>query len=160
MSNDALMVDDGMVVRMDYTLRLDDGNEIDSSAPQGPLEFLQGIGQIVPGLESALYGMRVGDEKKVVVEPIDGYGELNADEFQLVSRDAFPTGMDLQVGMRLQMRDTDSGATFDATVDEVRADSVVLDFNHPLAGETLFFDVKIVGLRAASPEEMAHGHVH
>lgn len=160
MDSQRLYVDDGMVVRMDYTLCLDDGAEVDSSKSRGPLEFLQGGGQIIPGLEAALYGMRVGDQKQVTVEPIDGYGELSADEFQLVPRDAFPNDMTLTRGMRLRMRDADSGELFDVLVDEVRADGVMLDFNHPLAGETLIFDVKIVGLRAATAEELAHGHAH
>ena len=160
MDGQKLFVDDGMVVRMDYTVCLDDGAEVDSSISRGPLEFLHGAGQIIPGLEAALYGMRLGDEKQVLVEPIDGYGELNADEFQLVPRDAFPDDMTLTRGMRLRMRDADSGALFDVIVDDVREDGVRLDFNHPLAGETLIFDVKIVGLRAATPEELAHDHAH
>ncbi len=160
MDGQNLFVDDGMVVRMDYTLRLEDGAEVDSSKSRGPLEFLHGVGQIIPGLEVALYGMRVGEEKQVTVEPIDGYGELSADEFQLVPRDSFPDDMILSKGMRLRMRDADSGELFDVLVDEVREDGVMLDFNHPLAGETLIFDVKIVGLRAANSEELAHGHAH
>lgn len=160
MDGQRLYVDDGMVVRMDYTLCLEDGEEVDSSRSRGPLEFLHGVGQIIPGLEAALYGMRLGEEKQVTVEPIDGYGELNADEFQLVPRASFPDDMTLTRGMRLRMRDADSGEVFDVMVDEVREDGVMLDFNHPLAGETLIFDVKIVGLRAATSEELAHGHAH
>lgn len=160
MAYELLTVDDGVVVHMDYTLRLEDGKEVDSSTPGSPLVFLQGAGQIIPGLESALYGMRVGDVKQVTVEPIEGYGELSADEFQLFPRATFPPEMELKEGLRLRMRDVDSGQLFDVTVDELREDGVMLDFNHPLAGETLFFDVKIADLRAASTEELEHGHAH
>jgi FKBP-type peptidyl-prolyl cis-trans isomerase SlyD len=152
-------VADGMVVSLDYTLRLDDGEVIDTSVDQDPLEFLQGQGEIVTGLEQALYGMAVGDEKDVVVTPDDGYGEQDPDAFQAVPRDIFPSDMTLTPGMGLHMRDN-SGQVFEAYVADIRPDSVLLDFNHPLAGETLYFTVKISALRPATSEELAHGHVH
>jgi FKBP-type peptidyl-prolyl cis-trans isomerase SlyD len=159
MTNSELKVTDGLVVSLDYTLRLDDGEVIDTSTGQAPLEFLQGQGQIIPGLEQALYGMAVDDRKDVVVAPADGYGELDPDAFELVDRDVFPPDLDLRPGIGLRMRD-DSGQALDAYVAEVRPDAVLLDFNHPLAGETLYFQVKVAGLRSASSEELAHGHVH
>ena len=149
-----------MVVSLDYLLQLDDGQEIDRSDSQEPLEFLQGRGQIIPGLEKALYGMQAGDEKKVVVAPADGYGELDPQEFDTVSRDMFPPDLTLAEGEQLQLRDAESDKTFQATISEIKGENIVLDFNHPLAGETLFFKVKIAGLRAATSEELAHGHVH
>jgi FKBP-type peptidyl-prolyl cis-trans isomerase SlyD len=159
MTQTNLTVADDVVVSLDYTLRFDDGEVIDTSADQDPLEFLQGRGQIVPGLEQAIYGMAVGDEKDVVVTPADGYGEQDPDAFQVVPRDIFPSDMALTPGMGLHMRDS-SGEVFETYVADIRPDSVLLDFNHPLAGETLYFKVKISDLRPATSEELAHGHVH
>ena len=158
MSTEKMTVADNMVVSMDYTLTLDSGEVIDSSDGREPLEFLHGRGQIIPGLEKELYGMTVGDVKKV--SPAEGYGEMDDDAFQLYPRDSFPDDMELAEGMGLHMRDTESGQVIEAYIYEIRPDGVVLDFNHPLAGETLNFDVKIAGLRPATSEELAHGHAH
>jgi FKBP-type peptidyl-prolyl cis-trans isomerase SlyD len=154
-----LKVSDDLVVSLEYTLRLDDGEVIDASAEDEPLEFLQGQGQIIPGLEQTLYGMAVGDEKEVVVAPADGYGERDSDAQELVDRDVFPPDLDLKPGTGIRMKD-ETGRTFAAYVTDVRPDGVLLDFNHPLAGETLHFQVKISALRPATSEELDHGHVH
>lgn len=159
MTDTMLKVADGMVVSLDYTLKLDDGEVIDSSDGREALQFLQGQGQIVPGLEQALYGMAVGEEKEVEVAPVDGYGETDPDAYQMVPRDVFPADMTLTEGMGLRMRD-ESGQPLEAYVADIRPEGVLLDFNHPLAGETLFFHVKIAGLRSGTAEELAHGHVH
>jgi len=159
MTDTRLEVVDDLVVSLDYTLRLDDEEVIDASEDQEPLEFLQGRGEIIPGLEQALYGMAVGDEKDIVVAPADGYGEQDPDAFELVERDIFPPDLDLKPGNGLRMRDS-SGQALVAYVTEVRPEEVVLDFNHPLAGETLYFSVKIADLRLATSEELEHGHVH
>lgn len=153
-------VSDHMVVSLDYVLRLEDGEVVDTSEGRDPLEYLQGHGQIIPGLEEALTGMNVGDEKDVVVEPANAYGESDPDAYQAVSRSAFPENMDLERGMGLSMRDQDTGETLEAYVAEIRDDDVVLDFNHPLAGETLHFHVKVADVRPATDEELAHGHAH
>jgi FKBP-type peptidyl-prolyl cis-trans isomerase SlyD len=154
-----LTVADGVVVSLDYTLRLDDGQVIDSSDGHEALEFLQGQGQIIPGLEQALYGMAIGEEKDVEVDPVDGYGETDPDAYQMVSPDLFPADMELSEGMGLRMRD-ESGDPLEAFVADIGPEGILLDFNHPLAGETLFFHVKIAGLRQGTSEEVAHGHVH
>jgi FKBP-type peptidyl-prolyl cis-trans isomerase SlyD len=160
MAGESLTVSDGLVVSMEYTLRLDDDDEIvDTSADRAPLQFVQGEGQIVPGLEEELYGMSIGDEKDVVVAPAKGYGDADPEAFQVVPLDVFPSDMTLQPGMGLQLRDA-SGHAFEAYVADIRPDGVVLDFNHPLAGKTLRFNVRIANLREASEEEIAHGHVH
>jgi FKBP-type peptidyl-prolyl cis-trans isomerase SlyD len=149
-----------MVVSIDYTLRLDDGEIVDTSEGGEPLTFLQGRGTIIQGLEKELYGMTVGDEKKVVVPAAQGYGESNPDDFQRFPRDMFPGDLELEEGMGLRLVESDTGRPVEAYVAEVGADDVLLDFNHPLAGETLFFDVKIAGLRKATEEELSHGHAH
>lgn len=159
MTDKELTVSDGLAVGLEYTLRLDDGEAIDSSAGRGPLGFLQGEGQIIPGLEQALYGMAVGEEKSVVVQPEDGYGHRDSTAFQQIPRDSFPSDVNPEPGMALELVD-DSGQSMLAFVSEVGPDNVLIDMNHPLAGETLHFDVRIATLRAATSEELAHGHVH
>jgi FKBP-type peptidyl-prolyl cis-trans isomerase SlyD len=160
MVNKPPTVSDDLVVRLDYTLRLEEGGEVfDTSAGQEPLEFIQGYGQIIPGLEQALYGMAVGDQKKVIVQPEDGYGELDSDAYQLIPLSVFPADIKPEVGMGFEVQNN-SGEVLEAFVAELRPDSALLDFNHPLAGETLYFDVQIMGLRPATEEEIQHGHVH
>ena len=159
MTNTDLTVADGLVVSLDYTLRLDDGQVIDTTTDGDPLQFLQGGQQIIPGLEKALYGMAVGDEKDVELAPGEGYGDRNPDAVEVVPPDAFPADLELTEGMGLQLRDP-SGREVLAYVAEIRPDGVVLDLNHPLAGETLFFAVKIANLRTATDEELDHGHAH
>ena len=109
MSTENLAVADNMVVSLDYTLRLDDGEVVDSSEGREPLEFLHGRGQIIPGLEKELYGLVTGNEKKVKVAPADGYGEMDDDALQLYPLDVFPSDMELQQGLVLHMRDPESG---------------------------------------------------
>jgi FKBP-type peptidyl-prolyl cis-trans isomerase SlyD len=160
MTNKPLTVADDLVVSLDYTLHLEGDEEVfDTSAGQEPLEFIQGRGHIIPGLEQAVYGMAVGHKKEVVVQPDEGYGELDSDAFQLIPRDSFPPTMEIEVGMELELHD-DDGEVLEATIAELHPDSVMLDFNHPLAGETLYFDVEVIGLRPATDEELEHDHVH
>jgi FKBP-type peptidyl-prolyl cis-trans isomerase SlyD len=160
MSQNVLQVADDMVISMHYTLTLDDGQIVDSSIEGDPLQFLQGFGQIIPGLEKELYGMVIGDMKKVTVTAVDGYGDLDPDAYQIVPRSLFPEDLALEEGMGLRMRDQNTGQLIETYVAEIRAEEVLLDFNHPLAGEELTFDVKIADIRAATDEELAHGHVH
>ena len=159
MTDSNLTVVDGLVVSLDYTLRLDDGQVLDTSAGKDPLEFLQGSGQIIPGLENALYGLAVGDEKEVEVAAADGYGDRNPNAYETVPREAFPADITLTEGLGLQLHD-ESGREVVAYIAEISPDDVLLDLNHPLAGETLFFEVKIADLRPATNEELAHGHAH
>lgn len=160
MANKTLTVNDDVVVSLDYTLRLDDGEVIDSSTGAEPLQFLQGRGQVIPGLERALYGMGVGDEKEVIVDAADAYGEPDDEAFEVVPRGMFPDTLDLEEGMGLRLVDRNSGEPVEAYIAGLRPDSVMLDFNHPLAGETLYFQVAIAGLREPTEEELDHGHVH
>jgi FKBP-type peptidyl-prolyl cis-trans isomerase SlyD len=158
MARPGSVVEDNMVVRLEYTLRLDDDEMIETTDEDGPLEFLQGHEQIIPGLEQALYGMAVGEEKDIVVEPEDGYGEYDPEAFEEVPLDVFPEDMDLSLGMPVELFDDETEETVDAFIAEIRTDTVVLDMNHPLSGETLYFHVRVAGLRPATPEELAHGH--
>ena len=149
---------DDVVVSLDYTLTVD--NEVvDTSEDSEPIVFLQGHGNIIPGLEQALYGLAAGEQKEVVVQPADGYGELDPEAFADVPRKEFPPQIPMEVGIELQMRDK-SGDILDARIDAVDEDTVRLDFNHPLAGKQLNFSVKVVSLRHPNSEELEHGHVH
>jgi FKBP-type peptidyl-prolyl cis-trans isomerase SlyD len=151
---------DNVVVSLDYVLRLDDKSEIDRSAEGSPLEYLHGYKNIVPGLEKELIGLTVGDEKDVVVQPNLGYGDRDPDSVVEYQRDSFPSSLNFEVGEPVMMRDNESGESHRAYITELRTDTVLLDFNHPLAGETLHFNIKIAGLREPTSEELTHGHVH
>lgn len=151
-----MIVQDDVCVGIDYTLRIEDGEVIDSSEGRGPLEFIQGRGQIIPGLERALYGMALGDEKQVVVAPDDAYGEFDSELLESLPRSAFPADMDLEEGMGLRMR-TQDGRTVVVYVRDANDENVTVDLNHPLAGKTLHFDVRIACLREATPDELAGG---
>lgn len=157
MSTD-LKVEDGQVVSMEYTL-LVEGEMVDTSQGHGPLEFIQGTGNIIPGLERELYGMAIGDNKKVSVTPTDAYGELDTEAYVDVPRSEFPGNIPLEIGTEIQVRDQSGNPMF-ARIDAVEDQSIKLNFNHPLAGKTLDFDVTIVALRGATPDELSHGHVH
>lgn len=139
------MIEDGKKVSFDYTLTVN-GEEVDSSQGRGPLEYVQGKGMIVPGLEKQMVGLKVGDKRALVVSPEEGYGIANADAFQEVPKNQLPDGIDLQVGKRLAAH-TQDGGTLPVIVKEVREDSVILDFNHPLADKELHFDVTIVAVQ-------------
>lgn len=154
-----MKISNGSVVGIDYSLHLGDGQVVDASEPGDPLHYLHGEGQIVPGLESALEGLSVGDQKQVVVGPADGYGEHDPRGVQEVPRGAFPPDFDPKVGMELTAEGPD-GEPVPFAVREVRPDSVVIDLNHPLAGKTLHFDVTVREVRAATEDEVAHGHAH
>lgn len=156
--SEVLKVDDGQVVSMGYTLRVD-GEIVDSSEGQEPLEFLQGVGNIIPGLESELYGMSIGENKKVVVAPADGYGEREEEAAMEVPKADFPSEIPLELGVELQVR-AQNGETMHGRISKIGEEMVELDFNHPLAGKELHFDVTIAALREASDEELLHGHVH
>jgi FKBP-type peptidyl-prolyl cis-trans isomerase SlyD len=151
-----LEVADGLIVSLDYTLRLDNDEVIDSSEGRSPLEYVHGQNQIVPGLEKALYGMTVGEEKHVVVEPAEGYGERNPEANQVVPRDAFQGDAELESGMPIRVSDG-SGRTATAFVADVSPETVKLDFNHPLAGETLYFQVEIADLRKPNAADLMGG---
>lgn len=160
MSDENMVVADDMVVSMAYILRVEDGQLIDQSADDAPLEYIQGAKQIIPGLEKALVGLNVGDEKVVEVKPAEGYGERNPEDIVEIPRTNLPDSLDLSVGSPLKVKDSESGESFSAYIVESDSETITLDFNHPLAGRTLKFHVKITNLRQATEEELAHGHVH
>jgi FKBP-type peptidyl-prolyl cis-trans isomerase SlyD len=146
------------VVTIHYTLKGDDGAVIDSSAGGEPLAYIQGHGNLVAGLEKALEGKEDGNEVAVVVAPADGYGVRDESLIQRVPKRALQGAGTIKKGMQFQARTDDGMRLF--TVSAVIGDMVTLDGNHPLADQTLHFDVRIVGVREATTEELEHGHVH
>ena len=156
--SEELKVNDGQVVSMEYTLKVD-GEITDSSEGRAPLEFVHGAGNIIPGLEREMVGMTVGESKDVVVAAADGYGEEDEKAFMDVPREQFPEEIPVKVGTELQVQNQ-AGQPMYARIETVGEKSVRLDFNHPLAGKELHFSVKVVGVRDATDEEKEHGHAH
>lgn len=156
MSKDTVL--DGLVVSMEYTLKVD-GEVLDSSDGAGPLQFLAGYDNIVPGLEREMIGMKIGESKDVVVSPEDGYGEFDDEGFMDVPRSEFPEDMEFEQGVGLNLTDED-GNIQQAYIESFDKETVHLDLNHPLAGAELHFNVKVVALRDPTEEELEHGHAH
>lgn len=151
------MVSKDKVVAMNYTLKDDEGNVLDASDGE-PLEFLQGHGNIIPGLESALSGLNVGDKKHVEVAPKEGYGEYDPELEIALGRDQFRGDVPPE-GAMVELQSEDGDVLF-GRVAKVTPSEVLLDANHPLAGKKLHFDVEITAIRDASAEELSHGHPH
>lgn len=147
-----------LVACIEYTLTDDAGTVIDSSVGGEPLAYLHGAGNIIPGLEDALEGKKVGDSFKVSIAPADGYGEKNEGLMQVVPKEMFQGVDTIEVGMQFHAQ-TDHGMQV-ITVAAVDGSNITVDGNHPLAGQNLNFDVKVIEVRAASAEELDHGHVH
>lgn len=141
------VVQPGSVVSFDYTLKDETGKVLDSSEGKAPMRYTHGKGQIIPGLESELAGMKVGDEKHVTVKPENAYGPVDPRAFQEVEKERLPPEA-LKVGAVLTARGPD-GENMPVRVHEIKEKTVIVDFNHPLAGKTLTFDVKIADIKAA-----------
>ncbi len=143
------VVKDGMLVSMEYTLKGTDGKVIDSSKGREPLKYVHGQKSMIPGLEKELTGMKVGSEKNVTVKPEDAYGPISPNAFQEIPKEKIPANA-LKVGAVLQGQD-DQGRPMLARIKEIKEKSVVLDMNHPMAGKTLVFNIKIVDIQPAPP---------
>ncbi len=148
-----------MIVTIDFTLTLDDGEAVETTQEGMPLRYLAGHDQLLPALEAALNGLNPDDEISITLSPEEGYGEYDEDGLEEMPLDAFPADQTPEPGMAVGVQDED-GETYEAYVSEVRPDAIVLDYNHPLAGETLHFQVKVLDVRPATAEELAHGHAH
>jgi FKBP-type peptidyl-prolyl cis-trans isomerase SlyD len=154
-----MLIAPNKAVSIDYTLTNDAGEVIDSSAGGAPLVYLQGAGNIIAGLEKALLGKQAGDELDVSVEPEEAYGEYSAELVATLNRSMFEGVDELEVGMQFHASGPD-GSMQIVTIRDLEGDDVIVDGNHPLAGQRLNFKVKVVEVRDASDEEVAHGHVH
>ena len=153
----SLTIEKDHIVSLEYRLMGDDGELIDSSDEGDPLLYLHGYGQIVPGLENALAGRHLGDSFSITVPPEDGYGAPDPDLVITEPKSSFP--FDVAIGGLIESVD-EEGDSEEFTVVEIADNTVTLDGNHPLAGKTLNFEVKVVGVRPATAEELSHGHVH
>ncbi|MCB0047151.1 MAG: peptidylprolyl isomerase [Caldilineaceae bacterium] len=154
-----VIVDD-MVVALNYTLRLESGELVDSTDDDGPIWFIQGRGHVLPGLEDAVAGLGAGDRRSVILSPEQGFGEYDDDAMQVLPRADFPAEVELVPGGEVELYDEEEDVIIPAYITEVDEDEIVLNLNHPLAGETLYFEVEVEEVRPATPEELAHDHVH
>ncbi len=155
----SLPIGENRVVSIHYTLTDGDGKVLDSSEGAEPLAYLHGRGNIIPGLENSLDGKSAGETLHVKVEPSEGYGEVNPDMIQVFAKDVFQGVDEVEVGMTFDAEGPD-GSRYHLLVTKVEGDDITVDGNHPLAGVELNFDVQIVDVREATPEELAHGHAH
>lgn len=146
------------VVTIHYTLKDDQGTVLDSSVGGEPMQYLEGAGNIIPGLERELLALKAGDKKNVSIAARDAYGEKRDDLVLEVDRKQFPADVNLKVGDRFRGGPDDHSPVF--TVMALTGDKVKIDGNHPLAGKDLFFDVELTEARPATEEEMSHGHAH
>ncbi|MEN8259413.1 MAG: peptidylprolyl isomerase [Pseudomonadota bacterium] len=153
-----MQISNNAAVQIHYTLTNSAGETLDSSIDSTPLAYLQGAGNIISGLEKALDGKAVGDTFVVSVPPEEAYGVHEDAKIETVPRSAFQGVAEIEPGMQFQAQ-SPMGPLI-VTVTEVGDDEVTIDGNHPLAGETLTFDVEVVEVREATAEELAHGHVH
>ena len=150
---------DNLVVTLHYTLSNEDGQLLDSSEGADPLQYLHGSGNILPALEAALTGKKAGEKVEVVITPDDGYGEVMDELIDKVPREMFQGVDDIQAGMMFQTQ-TPEGQVQMVTVAAVDEEFVTVDANHPLAGKTVTYNATVESVRAATAEEIEHGHVH
>ena len=146
-----------LVVGIDYVLTVD-GEKIDSSEGYGPLEFIQGHKNIIPGLEKELFGMQIGESKEVSVEPKEAYGEYDDSAFVDLPRSQFPPNFEFEIGKSLRLSDP-NGRLITANILEVGEEEIRLDLNHPLAGKELLFNATVVSVRKATDDELMSGRV-
>ncbi len=147
------------VVIFTYTLTDDGGNVVDQATKEQPFSFISGNNQILPKLEESLGEMLIGSKKTIALEAKDAYGEYKDEAVQVVKRSEFPADTQIEEGMSF-VADTPDGRQLPFTVKQIEGDDITLDFNHPLAGRNLTFDVELVDKRDATQEELSHGHAH
>lgn len=152
------MVTKNKIISMGYLLKNAEGQELDRADSNKPFSYLHGAQQIVPGLEKALEGMKIGEKKDITVPPEEGYGVENPDLRMVLDRSKFPPEMNLSIGMQFSADMGESQRVF--TIKNIEGDQVMVDGNHPLAGQTLHFSVDIISIRDATTEEISHGHSH
>ncbi len=147
------------VVTLNYKLTDDQGNVIQTTTKNEPFVYLSGNNQILPKLEKEIDGMLIGGKKSIVLSSSDAYGDYDEKAVQQVKKQEFPEGANLEEGMEY-MAQTPDGNPIPFVVKEVKDDDVTIDFNHPLAGKNLNFDVELVDVRDATVQELEHGHAH
>jgi len=143
-TEETVVIENGSAVTIEYTLKLDDGTTVDSNVGGDPLTFTQGTGVILPALEEAILGAKVGDTKEVQLTAEQGYGAVNPDAFQEVPLEKLPE--DARTAGTMLMAGAPDGREHPVRVHEVKEETIILDFNHPLAGQALNFDIKILAV--------------
>jgi len=146
------------VVSIEYTLSNGSGEVLDKSEGRGPLTYLHGRGNLIPGMEEQLEGREATEQMQIELPPDKAYGEHQDQLVQPVPRDRFPDDVEVEVGMQFQAQ-TEAGPR-PVTVVDIGDDEITIDANHPLAGQTLHFDVTVVDVREPTSEELEHGHAH
>jgi FKBP-type peptidyl-prolyl cis-trans isomerase SlyD len=154
-----MQISNDLVGSIHYTLKNAEGEVLDSSEGQEPLEYVHGKSNIVIGLEKQLEGKSVGEKLSVVVSPEEGYGEFDPSLIQDLPKTMFAGVETIEVGMEFHSQ-TPEGDMQIIAVKAVEGDTITVDGNHPMAGQTLHFDIEITGVRAATADELEHGHVH
>lgn len=152
-------VEKNKVVEIHYTLRLSDGTIEDTTEGEAPLPYLHGAGNIIPGLESALEGRNMGDRFEVTLQPADAYGEYDEELTEEIPLDAFPDGTEITEGEEIWV-EAEDGTAAQGVVERIDESTAFVNYNHPLAGAALTFEVEVVDVRDATPEELEHGHAH
>lgn len=147
------------VVLFHYTVTNDNGDVVDNSRDGNPMAVMAGRGQILPKLEEAMQELPLNEKKVVKLEAKDAYGEFSEENIQLAGRENFPKDAKLEVGMEY-MASMEDGHHMPFVITKIESNEITCDFNHPLAGQNLTFDVEIVEKREASAEELEHGHAH
>jgi FKBP-type peptidyl-prolyl cis-trans isomerase SlyD len=148
-----------LVASIHYTLKSAEGEVLDSSEGQEPMDYLHGAHNIVLGLENELTGKAKGDKLSVVVSPADGYGEYSPELIQELSKEMFAGVDNIEVGMEFHSESPEGGMQI-IEVKSIDGDKITVDGNHPMAGQTLHFDVEVTDVREATADELEHGHVH
>lgn len=154
-----MQITDKLAVSIHYVLTNSSGEQLDSSRDEDPMVYLHGSGQIIPGLEAALAGKKLGEKFNIIIEPKDAYGERSDDMLQTVSMSMFEN-MEGEVKEGMQFHADASNGVNVVTVTKVDGDQVTIDGNHPLAGEALTFDVEVMDVRPATKDELSHNHIH
>lgn len=153
-----MQISKDLVASIHYTLKNDAGEVLDSSEGQEPMQYVHGASNIVIGLEKELEGKTTGDKLSIVVAPEDGYGEYDATLVQELPREMFAGVDTIEVGMEFHAETKDGQQIIE--VKKVDGDTIVVDGNHPMAGQSLHFDIEVTDVRKASEDELTHGHVH
>lgn len=151
-----MRIEAGRIVSIEYEVRLQDGQTIEATDSGAPVQYLHGAGMLLPALESVLETMQEGAHKRFVIKARDAYGERDESNVLTLPRSLFPSSLELKEGTRLTAK-TASGESYPLTACEIRSDEVVVDLNHPLAGQALHFWVTVRSVRAAGHEELFSG---
>lgn len=147
------------VVTIHYTLKDESGNQLDTTQGSQPFSFLSGFDQIIPKLEDEINTMLIGGKKNVLIAAEDAYGAYREDLVHYVKKANFPDDVELEIGMQFVTNSPD-GTQMPFVIKEIDGENITIDFNHPLAGKNLDFEIELVDVRDATEEELAHGHVH